>query len=105
VDGYFPESSLPLTNQFVSRYQETFGEEPGSPEAQAYDTMRLLVKALGQTEVRSRPQLRDALLGMQMLSGVAGTASVGRDGEVNRPPFLITIDRGRMAEVRPKSGL
>jgi ABC-type branched-subunit amino acid transport system substrate-binding protein len=105
VDGFFPESSLPLTDQFVSRYQETFGEEPGSPEAQAYDTMRLLVKALGQPEVRSRPQLRDALLGMQMLSGVAGTASVGRDGEVNRPPFLITIDRGRMAEVRPKSGL
>jgi hypothetical protein len=62
--------------------------------------MRLLIKALDQLEVTSRPQLRDALLGIQMLSGVAGTASVGPDGEVNKPPFLITIEKRRMAEIQ-----
>ncbi len=100
VDGFFPESTLPLTHQFVSRYEDVFGEKPGYPEAQAYDTMRLLIKALDQLEVTSRPQLRNALLGIQMLSGVAGTASMGPDGEVNKPPFLITIQKRRMAEIQ-----
>ncbi len=100
VDGFFPESRLPLTHEFVDRYEESFGEKPGYLEAQAYDTMRLLAKALGQPEVRSRPQLRDALLGIQVLPGVAGTASVGADGEVHKPPFLITIQKRQMAEIQ-----
>lgn len=100
VDGFFLGSGLPLTSQFVQRYEETFGEKPGYPEAQAYDTMRLLVEALHQPEVTSRPLLRDALLGIQALPGVAGSASVGPDGEVSKPPFLITIHRRRMEEVQ-----
>jgi len=100
VDGFFPESRLPLTHEFVDRYEESFGEKPGYLEAQAYDTMRLLAKALGQPEVRSRPQLRDALLGIQVLPGVAGTSSVGADGEVHKPPFLITIQKRQMAEIQ-----
>ena len=99
VDGFFPESTLPLTHEFVSRYQEFYGGKPGYPEAQAYDTMRLLIKALNQPEVTSRPQLRNALLRIQVLSGVAGTASVGADGEISKSPFLITIQRRRMEEI------
>jgi ABC-type branched-subunit amino acid transport system substrate-binding protein len=63
VDGFFIESNLPLTSQFVARYQESFGDKPGYLEAQAYDTMRLLVDGLHQPGVTSRPLLRNALLG------------------------------------------
>jgi ABC-type branched-subunit amino acid transport system substrate-binding protein len=67
VDGFFSGSSLPLTSQFVQSYEQTFGGKPGYPEAQAYDTMRLLIEGLRQPEVTSRPILRDALLGIQSL--------------------------------------
>jgi branched-chain amino acid transport system substrate-binding protein len=100
VDGFFSGSGLPLTSQFIQSYEETFGGKPGYPEAQAYDTMRLLIEALRQPGVTSRPMLRDALLGIQALPGVAGTASVGPDGEVSKPPFLITIYRRRMEEIQ-----
>ncbi len=100
VDGFFPESRLPLTQQFVRRYRDSFGQEPGYPEAQAYDTMRLLVEGLSQPEVTSRPHLRNALLQVRGLTGVAGTASVAPGGEVNKAPFLITIQRRRMTEVQ-----
>jgi ABC-type branched-subunit amino acid transport system substrate-binding protein len=100
VDGFFSGSGLPLTSQFVRSYEQTFGGKPGYPEAQAYDTMRLLIEALRQPEVISRPVLRDALLGIQSLPGVAGTASVGPDGEVSKTPFLITIYRRRMEEIQ-----
>jgi ABC-type branched-subunit amino acid transport system substrate-binding protein len=100
VDGFFSGSGLPLTSQFVQRYEETFGGKPGYPEAQAYDTMRLLMEALRQPGVTSRPMLRDSLLRIQALPGVAGTASVGPDGEVSKPPFLITIYRRRMEEIQ-----
>ena len=100
VDGFFPGSGLPLTSQFVQSYEETFGGKPGYPEAQAYDTLRLLLEAFRQPGVTSRPMLRDALLGIQALPGVAGVATVGPDGEVSKPPFLITIYRRRMEEIR-----
>jgi ABC-type branched-subunit amino acid transport system substrate-binding protein/predicted negative regulator of RcsB-dependent stress response len=105
VDGFFTESNLPLTSQFVARYQESFGDKPGYLEAQAYDTMRLLVDGLHQPGVTSRPLLRNALLGIQALSGVAGAASVGPDGAVHKPPFLITIHRRRMEEIQVDYGV
>jgi branched-chain amino acid transport system substrate-binding protein len=100
VDGFFSGSGLPQTSQFVQSYEETFGGKPGYPEAQAYDTLRLLIEALRQPGVTSRPMLRDALLGIHSLPGVAGAASVGPDGEVSKPPFLITIYRRRMEEIQ-----
>ncbi len=99
VDGFFAGSSMPLTSQFVLRYQQFFGENPGYPEALAYDTMRLLARALNQPGVTSRPLLRDALLAIHDFPGVAGTASVDPEGEVNKPPFLISVYRRRMEEV------
>ncbi len=105
VDGFFAESNLPLTSQFVARYQESFGDKPGYLEAQAYDTMRLLVDGLHQPGVTSRQLLRNALLGIQALPGVAGAASVGPDGEVHKPPFLITIHRRRMEEIQVDYGV
>jgi branched-chain amino acid transport system substrate-binding protein len=100
VDGFFSGSGLPLTSQFVESYEKTFGGKPGYPEAQAYDTVHLLMEALRQPGVTSRPMLRDALLGIQALPGVAGIASVSPDGEVSKPPFLITIYRRRMEEIQ-----
>lgn len=105
VDGFFPESGLPLTRQFVYRYQGTFGEKPGYPEAQAYDTLRLLAEALHRPGITSRPMLRDALFGIQELPGVAGRATVSPDGEISKPPFLITIRRRRMEEVQVDSDI
>ncbi|MGD9208212.1 MAG: penicillin-binding protein activator, partial [Syntrophobacterales bacterium] len=99
VDGFFAGSSMPLTNQFVLRYKQFYGENPGYPEALAYDTLRLLAKALNQPGVTSRPLLRDALLAIRDLPGVAGTASVDSEGEVNKPPFLISVYRRRMEEI------
>lgn len=100
VDGFFSESTQPLTRQFVSRYKDIFDEKPGYPEAQAYDTMRFLIKALDQPEVISRSQLRDAILRTGTLFGVTGTASVGPSGEVYNPPFLITIKNREMEEIQ-----
>ncbi len=100
VDGFFSGSGLPLTSQFVESYEKTFGGKPGYPEAQAYDTVHLLMEALRQPGVTSRPMLRDALLRIQALPGVAGIASVSPDGEVSKTPFLITIYRRRMEEIQ-----
>jgi branched-chain amino acid transport system substrate-binding protein len=100
VDGFFSGSGLPMTSRFVENYEKTFGGQPGYPEAQAYDTVHLLMEALRQPGVTSRPMLRDALLGIQALPGVAGIASVSPDGEVSKPPFLITIYRRRMEEIQ-----
>lgn len=100
VDGFFSESTRPLTRRFVSRYKEIFDETPGYLEAQAYDTMRLLMEALDQPGVISRSQLRDAIFRIGTFFGVTGTALVGPSGEVYNSPFLITIKNREMEEIQ-----
>jgi ABC-type branched-subunit amino acid transport system substrate-binding protein len=100
VDGFFAASNLSPTRRFVQRYQAVFGDNPGYPEAQAYDTLRLLAAALRQPGVTSRPLVLNALFGINEFPGVAGTASVSANGEIHKPPFLITIEGRRMEEVQ-----
>jgi ABC-type branched-subunit amino acid transport system substrate-binding protein/TolA-binding protein len=100
ADGFFAGGNQALTQGFVRKFQENFGETPDYPEAQAYDTLHLLAQALHQPEVRSRLSLRLALLAVKELPGVTGKATVTAEGEVVRQPFLIAIKRRRLVEVQ-----
>lgn len=99
VDGFFPRSHLSLTRQFIRKYEEVYGVEPGYPEAQGYQVTRLLLEALRQPGVVSRAQLRDALLGIRELPGIGGTVSVSPEGEVRREPCLISIQGRHLVEL------
>ena len=99
VDGFFPDSQRPMTRQFVQSYQEVFGEIPGYPEAQGYDVMRLVMAALEQRGVTTRPRLREALLAVRDLPGVEGTATMTPAREVERQPFFITVQKRQMVEI------
>lgn len=98
--GFFPESSLPQVQNFVRRFQEFYGENPGYLEAVTFDSLMLLFKALEQKPY-SRSDVRNILLHQPPHEGVTGIISFSENREAMTPPFLLEIKGGQFREIQP----
>jgi ABC-type branched-subunit amino acid transport system substrate-binding protein len=98
VDGFFPESSRPGTVEFVNRFKEAYGYEPGIIEAQAYDAAMMLFLALKQGPV-SREGVRDRLKKIKDSKGATARITFDRDGEAQKELFLLTVQDGEIVEL------
>lgn len=106
VDGFFPGSSRPGTEEFVKRFTEAYGKKPGVLEAHAYDAAMMLIAAI--------PEKRDSLEGDRVTldretikarlkalksRGAAGALSFDERGEAKKRLFLLTVKDGHIVEV------
>lgn len=98
VDGFFPDSSAPLIQEFVERYRQRYHETPDLFAAQAYDTIWMV----GQTLVdgaETRFQVRDKLLRIQNLAGVSGMITMHANGEAEKGLYLLSIRNGQIIQL------
>ena len=98
VDGFFVDSPAPTVQDFVSRYKKRFETNPTLFAIQGYDAAKLVLDAV-RKGADSGETVRDQLLTQPDLSSLAGPATFGPDGTLNRPVFLIQIKRGRFTQV------
>ncbi|MEK7350930.1 MAG: penicillin-binding protein activator [Nitrospirota bacterium] len=98
VDGFFVDSPMPTVQDFVARYKKRFQTNPTLFAIQGYDAAKLVLDAVRQGAV-SGESVHDQLLTQPDLSSLAGPASFGPDGTLNRPLFLIQIKRGKFQQV------
>jgi ABC-type branched-subunit amino acid transport system substrate-binding protein len=98
VDGFFSGSSRKETKEFVKRFKEVYGYEPGILEAQAYDAAIMLFSSLGEDPI-DRDILRGRLMTMS-IEGASGKISFDSDGEARKELFLLTVKNGEIVELR-----
>ncbi|MFQ5736159.1 MAG: penicillin-binding protein activator [Thermodesulfobacteriota bacterium] len=98
VDGFFPDSDRPGTGEFIRKYHDTFGKDPGVLEAQAYDAA-LSVMAVLKGSTVDRAALKDRLFRLRGFAGAEGEMSYDRHGEAVKRLFLLTVRNGRIIEV------
>ncbi len=98
VDGFFVDSPTPTVQDFVSRYKKRFETNPTLFAMQGYDAAKLVLDAV-RRGADSGENVRNQLLTQPDLSSLAGPATFGPDGTLNRPVFLIQIKRGRFTQV------
>lgn len=97
VDAFFAESLRPQTMDFVTRFKEVYGTEPGVIEAEAYDaTMMLIASMTGAGADRATVNAR--LRALKDFKGATGDLSFNGSGEVKRRLFLLTVKGGRIIE-------
>lgn len=95
ADAWFSDSDTPAVRQFIDRYREKYNEEPTLLEAQGYDAAGILLQQLQNPQVRSRDELRQALLDMQEYPGVTGATHFDRNGEALKKLYVLQIHQGR----------
>jgi ABC-type branched-subunit amino acid transport system substrate-binding protein len=98
VDGFFAEATSPLVTTFVKQFEARYGEQPGLLAAQAYDTFLIMAHLL-QQGVKTRRQLREALLNVREYAGVSGITTIDPEGNAEKILYLLSIQDGHILQI------
>ncbi len=93
-EGFFLSSLDPETVRFISAFEETYQEKPGIIEAIVYDSVRMVLEAVGRPEVRLRGDIAAFLRRPEGFSGVTGFTRFDESGEVQKTLRMLQV-RGR----------
>ena len=84
--------------QFNKKYEEKYNELSDVTAVNAYDTLMLLAKAIG--EVGEDPQaVKEYLLSIENYEGASGNLSFDENGDVKKPIIIKTIKNGEFVLV------
>lgn len=100
VDGFFPGSERPETKAFVAAFQQKYGHLPSILEASAYDTARVLRRAL-EGGTTNRDMLREQLTKLKGFPGATGVLSFDQRREISKQLFYLTVVQGVLREAMP----
>jgi len=94
TDGIAPEAGMPALNSFSRRFKKEFGKKPGIMEAQAYETVDLLLSVINRYRVRDREQLKLALDHVEDYAGVLGPINIEPYGRWQKKIYLFMVSEG-----------
>ena len=98
VDGYYSGSQAPSSKKFAEEYRATYGSDPSSVEAMSYDAAHILASLMKGSDVTSRADMRDRIMGLKDFQGVTGKISY-RDGRLTKRLSLLTVKSGKIEEI------
>ena len=96
--SFYPRSSLPFVSAFAEAYRKTFGREPESWAAQAFDAANLVLVQLASGR-EDRHELREGLLATRAYPGATGVLTMRADGNARRRPFLLRVTGNRFQSI------
>jgi branched-chain amino acid transport system substrate-binding protein len=98
--AYYAGSQDRKTQHFEERFKELYQDSPAYLEAQAYDAMTLLLRALERTQAPvQRAAVVQKLLEIKNYDGLTGTVSFAPDGHLERRYMIFQVNDGRIAQI------
>jgi ABC-type branched-subunit amino acid transport system substrate-binding protein len=98
--AFFTEGQSNGLEEFVELYRNNYESEPTDMAANGYDTIRLLKAVMNDGDgVHTRRGLQRKLVRYDGFDGVTGKISFDEQGEVEKPPTLLTISDGRFGVI------
>jgi len=97
-EAFYANSEASSVKKFVERFQQTYGYEPSTMEAQAYDAGALLRSVLTQGTT-NRGDLRDRLKNVKGFNGATGRISY-TDGALVHELKILTVKNGKIVPVK-----
>jgi len=99
-DGFFLDSAESQVADFVSKYQQKYGDKPSILEAQAYDCAKIMLRLIEQPEVESSVSLASSLLQLTDYHGVTGITGFDANGEAQREVCLVQMGRRNFQQLQ-----
>ncbi len=97
IGYWFPESPLPMVQEFRKLFQAKFGRDPGGFDANGFDAMMVIAKAM---DLCGKNLSRDTLqkqLANQHVMGVTGDNTMDAHGDVTmKVPSKLTVKGGKI---------
>lgn len=99
-DAFLADSTEPTVGRFVSAFEQTYQGKPGSIEAMAYDTARILSDVVSRPGVRFRSDVAAALHASEGFSGATGYTRFLPNGDCDKELRILEVRGKRFVELR-----
>lgn len=99
TDGFFINSKDRVTMSFKKDFEETFEILPGILEAQAFDTVKMIISIVRERGMVDKTSLKNYLYELKNFPGVTGKISFDQNGEAQKEIFLLKAENGRIVQV------
>jgi branched-chain amino acid transport system substrate-binding protein len=97
---FSPESTEPLSQQFVEAYKAEYGGQvPDAMAALGYDAVRVLADAIERAGTTDSQALRDALAATRDIAGATGLTTLDENRDATKPAVIITVRDGKFQYV------
>jgi len=100
TDGFFAESNRSEIKLFTDKFKSIYNEPPGFIQAVAYDSTRILLRALLNPHIRFKSHLKDELLSLVDFKGVTGSTSFNYKGDAIKMPFILQVRSGKFRAIQ-----
>ncbi len=94
---FYADSRVDYVADFAERFESTFERAAGAFAAQGHDAASLVLVQLAHGET-ARDDVRDGILRTVSFPGVSGVLSMRADGNAQKRPFLLGIQKGLVLE-------
>lgn len=101
VDGsyfsnhYSAESESPAVKEFVTKYQNRFGEIPDGLAAMGYEAAQILAYAMKQTKNLTPEEIRDALAAVKEFPGVTDKITIDSHRNALKSAVVLKVEGGQ----------
>lgn len=97
---FSPESTEPLSQQFVAAYKAEYGGQvPDAMAALGYDAVRVLADAIERAGTTDSQALRDALAATSGFAGATGVTTLDENRDATKAAVIITVRDGEFEYV------
>jgi len=96
---YSEEDQSPVIQNFVKKYQATYGSVPDAMAALGYDSAKILAAAITTAGKTDGPAVRDALAATKNYQAVTGNITLDKDRNATKAAVIMTVKDGKFAYV------
>ncbi len=97
--GFYSGDTSEDIQNFVTRYEQEYNEEPDMFAANAYDTTKIVAKAL-ETSGDDRQALKEAMADIKDFPGITGKTSFAANGEALKEVIILKVESGKFTRAR-----
>ncbi len=97
TDGFFTQSTNPVTEAFVGSYESLFNQEPNILSALGYDSANILITAM--KNATNRQDIKNNLLKTTNFDGVSGTITYNGSTVPVKKLYLLKVHGKRIVEI------
>jgi branched-chain amino acid transport system substrate-binding protein len=91
---YDPNSDREATQEFIEKYKEKYGENPGAYAAYAFDAASVIIEAFKEGAT-TREDVKEKLSDLENYEGVTGILAFDENGDVETDPQKLIVKDGQ----------
>ncbi|MBG9984569.1 ABC transporter substrate-binding protein [Aerococcaceae bacterium DSM 111022] len=97
------DSDDPKVQEFLTAYEEEFGQEADTFAALAYDAANLIFDAAERAGEADRDAIKDAVAETENFEGITGTFAIDENHDPVKPALMLELQEGEIVSSQPVS--